>query len=232
MRDFLEQNNTLVVGLAVGGTVLAIILGILLYGARELQVETLKRIDQPAVGAVELPGPKNQISDRSKKQVDTLLDETPHIVGGWVTKLQYGKTENPIIHFWTESDTVKDLIIEFGEIQESGRGSSSAELNAASEQSLRNSEEAKSGLIKCGPLSATNLLQIAPSIVNVAKGVCRATIPPFDENVNLGVVVLIDVDPNDNNADIQAIRRTLLQLQIDVFNRDYQGRETWARAIE
>jgi len=117
----------------------------------------------------------------------------------------------------------------YKEMQESGKGYSSDELNKASAQSLRNSEEAKTGLIKCGPLEVTNLPKIAPRIVDLARGVCRATLPPFDQDVNLALVVVIDIPGDGTGPDIQSIRRTTLQLQIDIFNRDYQGRETWAR---
>ena len=89
-------------------------------------------------------------------------------------------------------------------------------------------EEAKNGLIKCGPIANTNIPKLAPGVDKIVKTVCRATIPPFDENVNLAIVVLLTIPPNMATNDIQEIRRVLLQLQIDIYNRDFQGRETWA----
>ena len=231
MKDFLERNTMLVTGIAVAAVVLAVILGMLLVGARDLQLETQRRIDKPDKAEEMSLGRKGQISTRSKTQLEVVLSETPHVVGGWVTKLNYGKTEVPILHYWARDPLITDFIDAFSTRQKEGRGNSSEELNAKSEQSLRNSEEAKTGLIKCGPLESTNLLKIEPKIAIVAKGVCRATVPPFDENVNLAIVVLIDVDAEVNSPEVQAVRRALLQLQIDIYNRDYQGRETWARPL-
>lgn len=224
MRGFLERNAMLVAGLAAIGLVTSIILGILVYGAREAQEIALTRVDIKEETAI---GPKGMISDRSKLQIDTMMQETPHVLGGWATKLNYEKTENPILHAWMGNEVVKKTLQSYIDNQLKGRGFSSAELNAASQQSLRNSEEAKTGLIKCGPLEQTNLPRIAPEILGVAKAVCRATIPPFDEKVNLGIVVVIDIPANENTEEIQAIRRMLLRIQIDIYNRDYQGRETW-----
>jgi len=231
-KNFFERNTMLVFGIGVGALVLAIILGVLLYGARELQVETLQRFDKSAnAEGIDLPGPKNKISKRSQQQIAELLAASPHVLGGWVSKLSYNKTENPIIYYWARVPIIDDTVKRYKEMQESGKGYSSDELNKASQQSLRNTEEAKTGLIKCGSLDATNLPKLAPRLVDLARGVCRATIPPFDADVNLAVVVIIDIDGTGTDQDIQQIRRTLLQLQIDIFNRDYQGRETWAKPI-
>ena len=226
--SFLARNTSFLVGLLAIAVFSAITMGVLLFSARQLQQETLSRIDQPVNGH-DLPGPRGQVSTRTKYQVTTVLTETPHILGGWVTKLKYEKTEVPFIHTFVKVPELAQFLERYADMQRSGKGFSSAELDRDSAQSLRNSEEAKSGLIKCGPLSATNIPKLAPGIDRIAKGVCRATIPPFDENVNIAIVVVTDVDGSQNSSEIQEIRRSLLQLQIDVFNRDYQGRETWAR---
>lgn len=227
-ESFVARNAAMLVGLLIVTLFTALVLGFLLVSARNLQEETLKRIDQPVNGH-DLPGPKGQISQRSMDEVSALLSETPRVLGGWVAKLNYEKTEDPIIHFWARSPLITKFVETYHDVQVSGKGYSSAELNAANQQSLRNSEEAKTGLIKCGALTATNLPKLAPGIEKFAKGVCRSTIPPFSEGVNLSIVVVTDVPGDQNSPEIQEIRRVLLQLQLDVFNRDYQGRETWAR---
>lgn len=228
MKDFLQRNVTLLSTMTGIAFIVIFILLALLIGARELQQQTLERVDRAVVDQVDLPGRKNQISDRSKKEISTLLESNTHIIGGWATKLNYEKTENPIIYYFVKDPVIQVAMDTFAKNQAEGKGRSSAELNADSTQSLRNSEEAKSGLIKCGPLASTNIGRLAPGIEKVAKGVCRATIPPFDENVSLAVVVVLNIDATTNSPDIQEVRRTLLQLQIDIFNRDFQGRETWA----
>lgn len=231
MKDYLERHAlslTILLVLAFGA------IGFLTYRleqARGLQVSTLQRIDQPPTGG-KLPGLQAMISARSEKQLDTFAAQTPHILGLVVSKVTYGKTDDPVLYTWGGSiDPVKQYVKTLHDLQLAGQGMSSEELSAANKISLRNSDEAKNGLIKCGSLAETNFPQLTPSIAAVAKGACRATIPPFDPNVNLAIVVVIDIDGTTNDAEIQAVRRMLLQLQIDIFNRDYQGRETWAAPL-
>jgi hypothetical protein len=229
MKAFLHRN---VIWISVAAILLAIacaILTIFVVSAKDLQNEILRRVDR--VSATDLPGPKNQISERSKTQIDTLIKENPHAIGAWVAKNEYEKTENPVIFYVAKDPIINTLMTNYAAKQASGNGFSSSELNASSAQSLRNSEEAKTGLIRCGPLDQTNVPKLVPDISKHAKGICRATIPPFDENVNIAIVVPINIPANENTPEIQAIRRMLLQLQIDIFNRDYQGRETWARPL-
>lgn len=227
MRDFLQRNTAAVVGLAIASLIIAVILGILLIGARDLQEQTLSRIDKPPLES-ELPGRKDQISARSRRQIDTLLAETPHILGGWVVKLKYDKTEYPVIHLYSGNPIVLETMRKYKIIRDSGGLPSDMTPKA---KSIKNSEEARAGLIKCGPISGTNLTAINIDVIGKIKGVCRASIPPFTDDINLAIIVAIDVDGDGNGPEIQAIRRMLLQLQIDVFNRDYQGRETWARSV-
>jgi hypothetical protein len=228
MKDFLQKNVTLLSTITAIAFVCIFVLLALLLGARELQIKTLERVDRTVVEQPDLPGPKNQISERSRKEIDTLLAINPHVVGGWATKIHYEKTENPVIYFFSKDPVIDEAMKNFDLMQTSGKGYSSAELNADSKQSLRNSEEAKTGLIKCGLVNDTNIGKLAPDIKTKVRGICRATIPPFDEKVNLAIVVLIDIQGDTNSEDIQEVRRTLLQLQIDIYNRDFQGRETWA----
>lgn len=230
MKDFHRRNPTLIAGIAITSLIIAIICVALLVGARNTQRETLQRFDKIAA-LDELLGPKGGISERSKTEVDIIMRETPHALGAWVTRLNYDKTENPIIHSYFKNDVLKDAMDIYVKNQISGKGFSSAELNRSSSQSVRNSEEAKMGIIKCGSIETTNLPRIAPEILNVASGVCRATIPPFDENVNIAVVVITDKAADENSVAIQEVRRQMLRLQIDIFNRDYQGRETWAAPL-
>ena len=228
MKDFLQRNVTVISTALVGAFIVIFLLLVALIGARELQQKTLARVDQTVSDSTDLLGKKNKISPRSQQEIDTLLASNPHIIGGWATKINYEKTENPVIYYFAKNPIVKTAMENYAKVQASGQGNSSAELNADSKQSLRNSEEAKTGLIKCGKLETTNIAKLAPGIGNIVKGVCRATIPPFDEKVNLAIVVVIDIDGDLDNAQIKEVRRTMLQIQIDIYNRDFQGRETWA----
>lgn len=229
MRNFLQRNAVLVTGLAIAAAILAVILGILLSAAGELQQETIQRFDQEnRTGDTTLPGPRGQVSYRSKRQLVTLLANTPHVLGGWIIRLDFEKDEVPFVHYWSGHPVVTEAVNAFAAAQRGGSGTSSEEFSKDPTLSIRNSDEARNGLIKCGKVEETNLPQLAPSVLKVVKGVCRASIPPFDENVNMAIVVLLDIDANENSPELQAVRRVLLQLQIDIFNRDYQGRETWA----
>ncbi|WP_407307889.1 hypothetical protein [Acinetobacter sp.] len=228
MKDYLQKNITMLSAITGVAFVVIFVLLVLLFSARELQQKTLDRVDQMVTSQADLPGKKNQISDRSKYEIQTLFKDNPYVVGAYTAKIHYEKTENPIIFIYAKNTIINKLYTNYDEIQRSGKGFSSKELNGRSDQSLRNSEEAKTGLIRCDELSSTNIGKLAPGIDKVVKGVCRATIPPFDENVNLGVVVMLNIPPNINSNEIQEIRRILLQLQIDIYNRDFQGRETWA----
>lgn len=231
MKDFIHRNVTLISSLLAVSFVLVFLAFVLLLAAKE-QRDQFDRLDLPMVKLATLPGPNNKISERSRKEIDVLLKDNPNVIGGYATKIHYAKTENPIIYYFVR-DAVRDQIIftmlkNYDTMQKSGRGYSSAELDVMRSQSAANTEEAKAGIIRCQPLETTNIGALAPGINKKVKGVCRAPIPPFDDNVNLAIVVLIDNDAVDQeHPDIVAIRRTLLQLQIDIFNRDFKGRETW-----
>jgi hypothetical protein len=229
MRDFLQRNITLLSTVLGGSFVIAFLLFTLLLAAKE-QRDALEKTDQPIAGFVDLPGPKNAISDRSRKEINYMLSDNPHVVGGYVAKIHYEKTENPIFYYFTKDPIMHTLWKNYDLMQKSGKGFSSNELDAARAKSMANTEEAKTGVIGCQPLEDTNIGRLAPGIETKVKGVCRATIPPFDEKVNLSLVVLIDLDGLDlNDPAIIELQRVLLQLQIDIFNRDFKGRETWAQ---
>jgi hypothetical protein len=227
MKYYLERHAAWIAGLCIFSLVSAFILAVILFSVKSSYTETLKRFDRPPT--FDLPGPKAKISQRSIDEIDTLFSESPRVIGGWVSKLHYQKTENPIVHFWGRDRVITELMEKYDSVQKSGKGFSSEELDLMSPQSQRNSDEARNGMIKCGPLESTNLLTLAPGLAKRAKGVCRATIPPFSDDVNLAIVVVIDISGTENSAEVQDIRRMLLRQQIDIFNRDYQGRETWAR---
>lgn len=228
MKDFLQKHVTLLSAIVAGCFVLIFLMLMLIIGLRENQQRVLQQTDQIVATVSDLPGPKQQISDRSKKEIDVLFQDNPNVVGIYVTKIHYAKTENPIFFYIAKNPLFLTMLKNYDDRQKAGLGYSSAELNKQSNQSLRNSEEAKTGLIRCDALSSTNIAMLAPGIEKYVNGVCRATIPPFDEDVNLGLVVLIKSDGTSNGEDIQEIRRTLLRLQIDIYNRDFKGRETWA----
>lgn len=229
MRDFLQRNITLLSAVLGGSFVIAFLLFTLLLAAKE-QRDALEKSDQPISGFVDLPGPKNNISERSRKEINFLLADNKHVIAGYVAKIHYTKTENPIFYYFTKDPIMKTLWENYDQMQKSGKGFSSAELDAARAQSMANTQEAKTGMIVCQSLESTNIRKLAPGIEKKVMGVCRATIPPFDEKVNLSLVVLIDLDGLDlNDPAIIELRRVLLQLQIDIFNRDFKGRETWAQ---
>lgn len=228
MKDFLHRNVTLISALLAICFAGVFLLFVMLLAAKE-QRDKFDGLDQTVFTLSDLPGPKNQISRRTQKEIDVLLQANPHVIGGWAAKIHYEKLENPVIYAFAKDPIIGIALDNYDRAQKTGRGFSSAELDAQSAQSAANTEEAKTGIIRCGPLSMTNIGRLAPGIDKKVKGVCRATIPPFDENVNLAIVVLIDNDGvNQDDEAIVEIRRTLLQLQIDIFNRDFKGRETWA----
>ena len=227
MKDYIHRNVTLISGLLALSFVLVFIAFVVLLAAKE-QREQFNRLDLPLVSLSSLPGPQNKISDRSRKEMDVLLQNNPHVLGGYASRIHYGKTENPIIYYFVKDPIMEVMLANYDAVQKSGRGFSSAELDVMRKQSAANTAEAKAGIIRCQPLETTNIGSLAPGIDKKVKGVCRAPIPPFDENVNLAIVVLIDNDTLDQeDPAIVDIRRTLLQLQIHIYNRDFRGRETW-----
>jgi len=195
-----------------------------------LRREASKPLVQKPVVIADLPGPKYQLSKRSKEQLDVLSRQNDNIVATFVTRSKYSKNESPVIHVWSRpgDKEVVDAAIKLV----SGRGLSSEEVNALAlknpEQTarlLRDSEEAKLGLVKCLPVA--DVPSVDPNLKKISTGICYATIPPFESEASLAIVVITDT-PLANYSDLVEMRRVLLALQIDIFNRDFQGRETWA----
>lgn len=233
VRDFFQRNSAVFsIALAVLGVGLSVILGVLLVNVVRLQNEAVKVITPGG----ELPGPNYNISERSKHQIETIFREQPAVIASFVIRYKFDKHENPIVHHWVRPQyraQIDPVVQRLADLQASDQGKSSDEyLEEAkkdpvrAERQLRNSEEARQGLIKCGPLEADALAQ-NPELAKIATGICYATIPPFDENTHLAVIALINVPPNETTKQVQDLRRALLTLQIDIFNRDFQGRETW-----
>lgn len=173
-----------------------------------------------------LPGPNNQISKGSIDNLEKHLVKQDHVLGVWVAKLKYTKIENPIIWYSTKNYEVETVIKNYTASQLSGKGTSSVENDNSPEAKriLRNSTPSKNGQIVCGALSETSLPTYSPNINSVANTVCRATIPPFSDDVNLVIIVVADMLNTNNETSIK-IRRALLQMQLDIFNRDYLNRE-------
>lgn len=185
-----------------------------------------------------LPGPKGQLSERSKDQLRVAAEENPRIMAIVALRYKYGKTESRYIFSWTHPKAkviVDKIIADNNALQASGKGMSSEEAAAlaaakakidpaVAARALRNSEEAKQGLVKCVPITEATLMN--PELVTIATGICYATIPPFDPNTTMAIIVLTDNDL-ENFSEVSLMRRQLLMLQIDIFNRDFQGRETW-----
>lgn len=237
LKDFFQRHATFIMASLTGlGIVASVSLGVLLYGAVQKQRETLKRIEQPLDPAT-LPGRNYQLSERSRHQLRTILSEAPHVVAGFVIKYKYGKHESPILFTFAKPRARADIeaiVRRVEATQASDKGMSSDEQRAIAdanpelkERQLRYTEEARQGLIKCIPLD-DQAIDTNPELKKFSKGMCYATIPPFDPNTFLALIVLIDVDPDEGTPEVAELRRLLLQLQIDIFNRDFQGRETWA----
>lgn len=177
-----------------------------------------------------LPGPKNKLSSRSQTELHALLGPPLEIIGGFVIRLKYDKTENPIIWYGgatgDDREKLEAMIMDYISRQTSGLNLSSAELSK-SPVSLRNSQAAMIGDIACAPISYTGIPRVAPLSVNLANVICRAPIPPFDSNANMALIVLIAVCGGIESPTIQQARKVMLQLQIDIFNRDFLAREIW-----
>jgi len=176
-----------------------------------------------------LPGPKNQLSKMSEFELNARLKNAHHVLGAWVVKLNYTQREYPVIWSLANVKIIDTALENFAEIQASGRGFSSANRDKDAAQSLRNSSRAKSGQVVCGKIEQTNIPKWEPKIKSIAKSVCRASLPPFDKDINLAIVVVTDIDMNDlTSPDVVRIRRELLELQLNIYNRDYLNTEIWA----
>jgi len=191
---------------------------------------------RPVVVAEDLPGPKNQISQRSKEQLVTMSQEYPHILAVAVTRYHYKKNENLFAYAWAKTPAVKkvlDKIIDDLNKRQTGPNAMSSDEVAAmnaknperAARMLRNSEEARLGLIKCVPISEATLTY--NELRTITTGICYASIPPFEAAPAMGIIMLTDSKLTEY-SELAEMRRILLALQIDIYNRDFKGRETWA----
>ena len=238
MTEFFSRHSTGVGLWAVGATLAAALSTGALLALKEnydmfLHVnDTAQRAlsaDRGVAGAF-LPGPKGQVSARSVEELDYLLKDKPHVLGAWITKVNYGKNENPVVWSMAGAEAFDGAMRAYVRRQLAGEGFSSAELNAANSQSAANAEAAKGGLISCGDIEYTNIPKIAPEVRALgAVGACRAPLPPFDDNVNMAIVILLDIPGDQTDPRITEFRRSLLQLQFDILNRDFLNREIWIR---
>lgn len=171
-----------------------------------------------------LPGPNEQLSAKSIEHLNGILVNTPNVLGAYVTKTEYATRENPIIWYDGKSEIFKLGMSRYIATQLSGKGKSSVEVDKSKNQTLRNSTEVKHGKIACGAIQETSFIRIVPELIQ-AKAVCRAPIPPFAPEANLNIVVVTDIDMAGNTLSSVSIRRALLELQVDIFSRDYTNRD-------
>lgn len=183
-------------------------------------------IPKEAIILSDLPGPQDNISERSKKEIKTLLGPNDTVVGAWVSKISYNKTENPIVWYGAGTRSFTEMTLDYIHRQEAGLNLSSKELSNVGAAALRNTQASKVGDISCAPISLTALPRIAPKSVEIAGVVCRAPIPPFNPTANLAIVALLDAKSVDDKK-VEAVRKKILQLQIDIYNRDFLAREIW-----
>lgn len=174
----------------------------------------------------DLPGPQGQLSPRSKRELQVLLYPNPSVVGAWVSKIHYAKTENPIVWFGGGHSKFEGVIKQYIDRQEKSLNYSSRELASFGSATLRNTYASLIGDISCAPLAMTALPKVAPKASDIANMVCRAPIPPFNPAANLALVVLLNADGEDDKR-VEAVRKIILQLQIDIYNRDFLAREIW-----
>ena len=186
----------------------------------------IQRNPDGAIILSELPGPQNQLSDRTKKELKTLLYPNQAVVGAWVSKLKYGRKENPVIWYGAGGKKFDQVILDYISRQEDGRNLSSKEITNVGSAALRNTQASLVGDISCAPIALTALPRLAPLATSVANIVCRAPIPPFNPTANLALVVLIKAE-NLEDPKVESIRKVMLRLQIDIYNRDFLAREIW-----
>lgn len=231
--SFIRSYGPAIVAIAV---VLVIVVAAVIGTIRVVHRDMPKPL-VPIVAIEDLPGPKGLIGKRSMYQLETFSKENPHILATIVTRYHYTKTETPFIYTWTNGDkkvdkVVNKIIDEVKARQASPQAQSSDEVAAERAkdpkrmaQTLRESEEAQLGLIKCLPIQDTVLNY--PALASISTGICFATIPPFEANAGMAITMLTD-SPLTKYSELAEMRRILLALQIDIYNRDFQGRETWA----
>ena len=176
----------------------------------------------------DLPGLRNEISDRTKEELNALVKRNPHILGGWIFVRNYDAHTYPILHYTANHPIAEQFIADFKRKQTSpneGMPSSVSTLNPSSVSA--NTAEATVGTIRCVEITKSLIIYFTPSISTVAKTICSATLPPFEvaDKVNLQIVAISGL-PLDS-PQLREVHRTLLQLQIDIYNRDYNGQETW-----
>ena len=188
------------------------------------------------VASEDLPGPKGDLSARSKAQVDTLAAGNEHAVMALVVRYKYTKTQIPFAHTWAANPqaqaVIDGIVSRLMAEQNELTGRSSEEVRREDERDpdfasrrIRNSEEARVGLIKCVPIADAAL--VYSELKTTATGICIATIPPFESNTSMAIIILTDSEMSQS-AELAEMRRMMLSLQIDIYNRDFQGRETWA----
>lgn len=167
-------------------------------------------------------GLEDRISERSKDEILALVKDKDFIIGGWVQKRVFQKTDNPVFYHWGQP-IVHEHIANFERIQKAGKGHESADLVDNAGHLLSNP-----GLIKCVPIETSIIPEYTPQMQQHAQMACVGTIPPFSDNVNLVIMMVINAE--EWSADLEEARRLILRLQIDIYNRDYKGQETWSGA--
>lgn len=211
IKNELEENVIAITVFSVLSVVITLIFAVMVFG---LPLSN------------KLPGTQDKISNRTKQEMAVLFAENPSVVGGWILRQQYEKTEVPIIHYWARDPIIHQFIRDYTRIQKEGKGHSSAELRMNPRNVLSGEREAIEGLIRCVSVRDSTITEYTPNIINFIQSLCIATLPPFAKDRNLGIVVVVDVPPDA--PEIEAVKQMLLRLQIDIYNRDYQGHEIWS----
>lgn len=186
--------------------------------------QVFRRSDQPTT---ELVGPRQRFSSRSKKEVNVFLNNSPEVLGAIAIKREFSKKENPVFDYWSRSPIIDKFVNDWNKKQAGPNGISSADLAANPQNSFNNALEAVLGEARCVPVIGTTFFALTPEVVDYAKTICLVSFPPYqlpNKSITaLGFLLALD----HRDPKMKDLKDKMVTLQINIFNRDYNGRETW-----
>lgn len=160
-----------------------------------------------------------KLSDQSISQLWKAI-QLPHIVGGYVIKTNFSKSESPILWVGSYHPGVIKVAAEYIASTGGAKGVGSESFKNNDKDSPKIVSAVRNGQITCDVIENASLSKMVPDLLEYVHSMCFMPIPAFDNDFPQILVFLFDIPLNEQDEDI---RKELLKVQLEITQREYNN---------